>query len=151
MNNTVNTNNAFHSITQYMKNTAPEQIDAESLIALVVNAMSIGTKRKPDPTQDKTLSDAIQVFLAAKAKHLSDSEEMESILAAIENCQQQKQAAQEEGQKAEGDWRSRFRQLRGAITDDMKQQHIQRIAQRELAVELDGLLLSWHFIKTAKS
>lgn len=150
MNKTVNINNVYHAITQHIKGMPLEQVNIESLTALINNAINAGTNLAQDPKEDKKLSEAVQILVNAKAKHQADSEEMDNILAAIENCQQQKQAAQEEGQKAEGDWRLRLRQLRGAITDEMKQQHIQRIAQRELAGELDGLLAELELNKDRK-
>ncbi|WP_431224319.1 hypothetical protein ACQ86O_04705 [Serratia sp. L9] len=145
----MNIDNAVHSIKQYFQNTPTEQVNADVLAGTIAKALNIDIES--EQSQDKKLSDAVQVFLDAKAKHQADSEEMGNILTAIENCQQQKRAAKEEGQKAEGDWRLRFRQLRGAITDEMKQQHLERIAQRELAGELDGLLAELALNKDRKA
>lgn len=145
----MNIDNAVQTVKQYIQNTPFEQVSVDALAETIAKALNINIES--EQSQDKKLADAVQVFLDAKAKHQADSEEMGNILTAIENCQQQKQAAKEEGQKAEGDWRLRFRQLRGAVTDEMKQQHLERIAQRELAGELDGLLAELALNKDRKA
>ncbi|MBC3379447.1 hypothetical protein H8I69_10045 [Serratia fonticola] len=145
----MNIDNAVQTVKQYIQNNPLEQVSVDALTETIAKALNINIES--EQSQDKKLADAVQVFLDAKAKHQAYSEEMGNILTAIENCQQQKQAAKEEGQKAEGDWRLRFRQLRGAITDEMKQQHLDRIAQRELAGELDGLLAELELNKDRKA
>lgn len=145
----MNIDNAVQTVKQYIQNTPFEQVSVDALAETIAKALNINIES--EQSQDKKLADAVKVFLDAKARHQAYSEEMGNILTAIENCQQQKQAAKEEGQKAEGDWRLRFRQLRGAITDEMKQQHLDRIAQRELAGELDGLLAELELNKDRKA
>lgn len=134
MEKTMNIDNIVNIIRQHFDAMPLNQFDTDVL----TNAIKVGlggTKENND-----TVNTAIQALIVAKANHQSDVHEMEGILAAINNCQQQKEAAQSQSQQAEGEWRSRFRLLRGAMTEDMKQQHLQRIAQRELAGELDGLI-----------
>ncbi|WP_380183512.1 hypothetical protein [Kalamiella sp. sgz302252] len=50
------------------------------------------------------------------------------------------QAAIEAGKEAENNWRTSFHNLRGNLTDELRAEHSQRIASRELADEFSGLL-----------
>lgn len=134
MEKTMNIDNVVNIIRQHFDAMPLNQFDTDVLTRAIKVGLG-GTQENND-----TVNTAIQALITAKAKHQSDIDEMESILNAINHCHQQKEATQSQSQQAEGEWRSRFRLLRGAMTEDMKQQHLQRIAQRELAGELDGLL-----------
>ncbi len=62
------------------------------------------------------------------------------ITAAIAHSKKECEAAIENGREAETNWRTRFRSLRGNLTDELRAQHSQRIVSRELAEEFTGLI-----------
>ncbi|MGQ8817034.1 hypothetical protein [Serratia sp. NA_13] len=130
----MNIDNVVNIIRQHLDVMPLNQFDTDVLTRAITVGLG-GTQGNND-----TVNTAIQALITAKANHQSDIDKMDSILNAINHCHQQKEATQSQSQQAEGEWRSRFRLLRGAMTEDMKQQHLQRIAQRELAGELDGLI-----------
>ncbi|MGA9605996.1 MAG: hypothetical protein WBR21_03060 [Rouxiella badensis] len=82
----------------------------------------------------------LQAFEEAKAAHTQSMTNYNDIMSAITRCEQERQVALDEGNEAENDWRARFRKLRGKITDEMKTEHSQRIAKRELAEEFTALI-----------
>jgi len=90
-------------------------------------------------TTDK-LTARLQTFDEAKAAHTQSIANYNDILSAITRCARERQAALDEGNEAENNWRVRFRKLRGAITEEMKAEHSQRIAKRELAEEFNALI-----------
>ncbi|WP_241488371.1 hypothetical protein [Winslowiella iniecta] len=62
------------------------------------------------------------------------------VVANITRCEKERQAAIEAGKEAESNWRTNFRKLRGNLTEELRAEHTQRIANRELADEFAGLL-----------
>lgn len=79
-------------------------------------------------------------FEQARATHTEKMKQYNSICADIDRCEKERQAAIEAGKEAESNWRTRFRTLRGNLTDELRAEHAQRIASRELADEFNGLL-----------
>ncbi|MDN4626573.1 hypothetical protein [Erwinia sp. PsM31] len=67
------------------------------------------------------------------------------ITAAIARSKKERKAAIENGKEAETSWRTRFRSLRGNLTDELRAQHSQRIVSRELAEEFTGLIEELEF------
>ena len=65
--------------------------------------------------------------------------------AAIARSKKEREAAIDNGKEAKTSWRSRFRDLRGAITPEMRVEHSQRIASRELADEFSSLIEALEF------
>ncbi|MBA0035489.1 hypothetical protein HS962_04435 [Pantoea sp. BIGb0393] len=79
-------------------------------------------------------------FEKARAEHTAQMTEFNSVAANITRCEKERQAAIEAGKEAEINWRTNFRKLRGNLTDELRAEHTQRIASRELADEFAGLL-----------
>lgn len=83
---------------------------------------------------------ALESFTSAKSRHTENMLKLNDISAAISRSEKERQAALEESDEAEQSWRSRFRALKGAITPEMKAEHIQRTANRGLANEFTALI-----------
>jgi hypothetical protein len=79
-------------------------------------------------------------FDAMKVAHTQEMLKLNDIGQALVRCKKDLEATQEKSKEDETSWRSRFRSLRGEITNDMKQEHTQRIVQRELAEEYRALI-----------
>ncbi|MDG0806495.1 hypothetical protein PO856_003772 [Pectobacterium brasiliense] len=76
----------------------------------------------------------------AKAQYQKDSDALQNVINAIENAQKQQRAEQEKSQLLENDWRQRFRDAGGQMSDDLKSLHLQQVSHKELAKEYDGLV-----------
>ncbi|MDR7344802.1 hypothetical protein J2X14_003244 [Pantoea alhagi] len=85
-------------------------------------------------------SGTLAAFEQARTAHLEKMKEYNAICADITRCTKEREAAIEAGKEAETNWRTRFRSLRGNLTDELKAEHSQRIASRELADEFTGLI-----------
>jgi len=83
---------------------------------------------------------SLERFEKARAEHTERMKAYNGICADIARCEKEQQAAIEAGKEAESSWRTSFRNLRGNLTDELRAQHSQRIASRELADEFGGLL-----------
>ncbi|MGA7585117.1 MAG: capsid protein, partial [Rouxiella badensis] len=79
-------------------------------------------------------------FEEMKSVHTQEMLKLNDIGQALARCKKDLEATQEKSKEDETSWRSRFRSLRGEITNDMKQEHTQRIVQRELAQEYSALI-----------
>ena len=89
-------------------------------------------------TEQKPAS--LERFEKARAEHTKRMKVYNGICADIARCEKEQQAAIEAGKEAESKWRTSFRNLRGNLTDELRAEHSQRIASRELADEFGGLL-----------
>lgn len=87
-----------------------------------------------------TMNNALTAFSQAKAAHTENMLKLNDIDAAITRSEKERQTAREENAEAEQSWRARFRSLRGVMTPEMKAEHSQRTASRELADEFTGLI-----------
>lgn len=96
-----------------------------------------------------TTNPAVDAFTGAKARHTAQILELNDIGASIMRCEKERQSAIESGKEAENSWRIRFRNLRGAITPEMRAEHSQRIASRELAEEFTTLIKELELDKQA--
>ncbi|PPC64811.1 hypothetical protein C1Y41_09440 [Pantoea sp. ICBG 1758] len=85
-------------------------------------------------------SGTLAAFEQARTAHLEKMKEYNAICDDITRCTKEREAAIEAGKEAETNWRMRFRSLRGNLTDELKAEHSQRIASRELADEFTGLI-----------
>lgn len=83
---------------------------------------------------------SLERFEKSRAEHTERMKAYNGICADIVRCEKEQQAAIEAGKEAESNWRTRFRNLRGNLTDELRAEHSQRIASRELADEFGGLL-----------
>ena len=90
-------------------------------------------------------SPAVIRFIEAKAAHTAQMMKINDITAAIARSKKERETAIENGKEAETNWRTRFRDLRGAITPELRAEHSQRIASRELAEEFTGLIEDLEF------
>ncbi len=87
-----------------------------------------------------TIDTHLKHFEAMKSAHTEAMLKLNDIGQALTRCKKDLEATQEKSKEDETSWRSRFRSLRGEITNDMKQEHTQRIVQRELAEEYRALI-----------
>ncbi|KAF0855550.1 hypothetical protein [Pantoea dispersa] len=83
---------------------------------------------------------SLERFEKARAEHIERMKAYNGICADIARCEKEQQAAIEAGKEAESNWRTNFRNLRGNLTDELRAEHSQRIASRELADEFGELL-----------
>lgn len=90
-------------------------------------------------------SSAVIRLTEAKAAHTAQMLKINDITTAIARSKKEREAAIENGKEAETNWRTRFRDLRGAITPELRAEHSQRIASRELAEEFTGLIKELEF------
>lgn len=94
------------------------------------------------PQTTTTVQEAINHFKNAQQAQRTDEEKMEEITGDILRCQQQKREAEAQNEQTGTEWRDMFRKLRGQVSPEIKQQHLQRMAEQEMARELGELLLS---------
>ncbi|WP_112913780.1 capsid protein [Escherichia coli] len=87
-----------------------------------------------------SMDNALQSFSQAKAAHTESMLKLNDIGAAITRSEKERQSALDESAEAEQNWRTRFRQLRGVMTPELKAEHSQRVAGRELAEEFTALI-----------
>ncbi|VXD08835.1 Phage capsid and scaffold protein [Enterobacterales bacterium 8AC] len=66
--------------------------------------------------------------------------ELDDINQVIKATQEKKRTAEEQCAFEHNDWRKTFRLSRGTLTPDLQDQHTQRVIQRELVNEYEGLL-----------
>ncbi|MGC1021600.1 hypothetical protein WKH71_12170 [Pantoea agglomerans] len=91
-------------------------------------------------TTPKQKPASLERFEKARVEHTERMKAYNGICADIARCEKEQQEAIEAGKEAESSWRTSFRNLRGNLTDELRAQHSQRIASRELADEFGGLL-----------
>jgi len=90
-------------------------------------------------------SPALKHLEETRTAHTAQMMKINDITAAIARSKKEREAAIDNGKEAETSWRTRFRDLRGAITPEMRAQHSQRIASRELADEFTSLIEALEF------
>lgn len=78
----------------------------------------------------------------AKAVYQKDNSALQNVISAIENAQKQQRVEQEKSLLLENDWRQRFRDAGGQMSDDLKSLHLQQVSHKELAKEYDSLVTS---------
>lgn len=86
------------------------------------------------------LAPELDSFNGAKSRHTENMLKLNDIGTAISRSEKERQVALEESEEAGQSWRTRFRALKGAITPEMKAEHSQRMANRELAEEFTALI-----------
>ena len=106
------------------------------IIATALKSTGETLRKKNEPR----VTAALEAFTQARDAHTVTMKKLYDTEAAIRRCGQERQTALDEGGVAEQSWRSRFRSLRGDITPEMKAEHVQRVASRELAEELAALI-----------
>lgn len=89
---------------------------------------------------ETTINNALDAFSQAKSAHTENMLKLNDIEAAITRSKKERQNALNESAEAEQNWRTRFRELRGMMTPELKAEHGQRVAGRELAEEFAALI-----------
>ena len=95
---------------------------------------------KPANALPETLKRATSYYLRMREEHTANAGELDNIDTAINRAKEQKASTEAENQLSDTDWRARFLAARGEMTEELKNQQLHRLAQRELAQEYDGLL-----------
>jgi|GEM_PF-194453 len=127
-------NNMFPAVMKTIGSNLDEK--GRSLVDSALNI--VNEKACRDATV--TMNHAMGSFSQAKAVHTENMLRLNDINAAITRSTQERQKALNESAEAEQSWRTRFRELRGMVTAEMKAEHVQRTASRELAEEFTGLI-----------
>lgn len=99
-----------------------------------------GVTAKARQNASASMEVVLEAFMQAKAEHDGNMQKLEDIGAEIIRKGQERETLLEESVKAEESWRSRFRQLRGVMTPEMKTERSQQVADRELAEEFGSLI-----------
>jgi len=111
-------------------------IKPAEIIATAMKSMSENQQKE----NEQCVAVALDAFTRARDAHMVAMKKLYDIEAAIRRSEQERQSALDESAEAEQSWRSRFRSLRGNIPPEMKAEHSQRIASRELAEEFTALI-----------
>ncbi|WP_341475016.1 capsid protein [Citrobacter freundii] len=90
---------------------------------------------KSNQNAEATINNALEVFSKAKSAHTENMLKMNDIDAAITRSEKERQNALNESAEAEQNWRTRFRELRGMMTPELKAEH----SQREFTAMIDEL------------
>lgn len=106
----------------------------------IIAAAMKATAEKQRKENEQRVAVALEVFTQARDAHTASMKKLYDTEAAIRRSEQERQAALDESAEAEQNWRSRFRSLRGNLTPEMKAEHSQRVANRELAEEFTALI-----------
>lgn len=85
------------------------------------------------------LKPAMERVEIARSAHLTNARRMDEITTAISQVKTQKKELEQENGNDSGAWRTAFRAGGAAITDELKQRHLARVARRELAQECDNM------------
>lgn len=85
------------------------------------------------------LTPAFRQLDAARAEHIENARMMDDTATAIARTAQQKTELEQESGSDASEWRTAFRAGGAVLTDELKKQHLARVASRELAQECDQL------------
>lgn len=85
------------------------------------------------------LTPAFRQLDAARAAHLESARQMDDTTTAIARTAEQKAEIEKENGSDASVWRRAFRAGGAVLTDELKQQHLARVASRELVQECDRL------------
>ncbi|WP_263064589.1 capsid size determination protein [Dickeya dadantii] len=103
--------------------------------------MSQTTPQSNNPVDiPDVLKKMTDTYLKKREAHLANASELDNITTAMMRANAQQAATKAENQLSDTEWRTRFLKARGEMTEELKAQQLQRLAQRELAHEYDGLL-----------
>lgn len=107
-----------------------------NLIDSALNVMN----EKASHNATVSTNNALESFSQAKAAHTENMLKLNDIGAAITHSEKERHNALEESAEADHNWRTRFRELRGVMTPELKAEHGKRVAGRELAEEFTTLI-----------
>ena len=85
------------------------------------------------------LKPAMERLETAREAHLASCRRMDETTTAISQVKAQKKELEQDNGNDSGAWRTAFRAGGAVITDELKQRHIARVAQRGLAQECDNM------------
>ena len=97
---------------------------------------------------EATMNNALEAFNQAKSAHTENMLKLNDINAAITRSEKERQNALNESAKAEQNFRTHFRELRGMMTPELKAEHSQRVAGRELAEDITVVIAELEDDKT---
>ncbi|WP_393970331.1 capsid protein [Kluyvera intermedia] len=117
-------------------------------IRTAINSALNTLNEKANQNAETTINNALDAFRQAKSAHTENMLKLNDIEAAITRSEKERQNALNESAKAEQNWRTRFRELRGMMTPELKAEHGQRVAGRELAEEFTALIAELEDDKT---
>lgn len=104
---------------------------------------------KANQNAEATINNALDAFSKAKSAHTENMLKLNDINAAITRSEKERQNALNESAKAEQNFRTRFRELRGMMTPELKAEHGQRVAGRELAEDITVVIAELEDDKTS--
>lgn len=123
----------FNAVMKTLGSTQDETTRA------VINA-ALETVNEPARRKaEADLNNAMTAFSQAKAVHADNMLKLEEATRAITRNEQEIESAQKEREQAEKSWRTRFREVLGAMTPEMKAERYQQVADREIANDLIAL------------
>lgn len=115
--------------------------DSTKTVATVINdVLEVKTAQGEKETSGSVSSNVIQLYTEKKSKYEQKKLVLDEVESSISRCLQEKENATKEIKENEESWRSRFRKSRGAMTDELKNAHSQRLIQEGLASEFDDLI-----------
>lgn len=123
--------------TSVMKTIGSTQ---DETIRTAINSALDTINAKANQNAETTINNALDAFSQAKSAHTENMLKLNDIEAAITRSEKERQNALNESAEAEQNWRARFRELRGMVTPELKAEHGQRVAGRELAEEFTALI-----------
>lgn len=96
----------------------------------------------PESELSPAVQQAISRYLDTKQTQQGNVNKMEEIIADMTRCKNQKEEIDNLSEQSGGQWREAFLKMRGQVSDEMKAQQLQRLANQEMSRELGHLLLS---------
>ncbi|WP_299998834.1 capsid protein [uncultured Cedecea sp.] len=121
------------SFTSLMKTIGSTQ---DEKIRTVINSALDIINEEENQNAETKMNNALEAFSQAKSAHTENMLKLNDINAAITRSEKERQNALSESAKAEQNFRTRFRELRGMMTPELKAEHSQRVAGRELAEDI---------------
>ncbi|MCS3433337.1 capsid protein [Klebsiella sp. BIGb0407] len=133
------------SFTSVMKTIGSKQ---DEKIRTVINSALNIINEEANQNAEARMSNALEVFSQAKSAHTENMLKLNDINAAITRSEKERQNALNESAKSEQNFRTRFRELRGMMTPELKAEHSQRVAGRELAEDITVVIAELEDDKT---
>jgi hypothetical protein len=123
----------FNAVMKTLGSTQDETTRA------VINAALETVNEPARQKAEADLNNAMTAFSQAKAVHADNMLKLEEATRAITRNEQDIESSQKEREQAEKSWRTRFREVLGAMTPEMKAERYQQVADREIADDLIAL------------
>lgn len=133
------------SFTSVMKTIGSTQ---DEKTRTVINSALDIINEEENQNAETAMNNALEAFSQAKSAHTENMLKLNDINAAITRSEKERQNALSESAKAEQNFRTRFRELRGMMTPELKAEHSQRVAGRELAEDITVVIAELEDDKT---